>query len=89
MKCYMSLNIKFILQYQFVYTRLSSAHTHTRKFVGVWALDKLVHTNRYSEITYNISLRKRANHTNHSTRDYFQQCNKMLTVQYIGIYWHM
>ena len=25
-----------------------------RKLVGVWALDKLVHTNRYCEITYNI-----------------------------------
>ena len=24
------------------------------KLVGVWALDKLVHTNRYCEITYNI-----------------------------------
>ena len=52
MKCYMSLNIKVISQYQFVCTRLSSAHTPTRKLVG--ALDKLVHTNRYCEITYNI-----------------------------------
>ena len=50
----MSLNIKVISQYQFVCTRLSSAHTPTRKLVGVWALDKLVHTNRYCEITYNI-----------------------------------
>ena len=41
MKCYMLLNIKVISQYQFVCTRLSSAHTPTRKFVGVWALDKL------------------------------------------------
>ena len=47
MKCYISLNIKVISQYQFVCTRLSSAHTPTRKLVGVWALDKLVHTNRY------------------------------------------
>ena len=54
MKCYISLNIKVISQYQFVCTRLSSAHTPTRKLVGVWALDKLVHTNRYCEITYNI-----------------------------------
>ena len=54
MKCNMSLNIKVISQYQFVCTRLSSAHTPTRKLVGVWALDKLVHTNRYCEITYNI-----------------------------------
>ena len=23
-----------------------------------------------------------------ATTDYFQQCNEMLTVQYIGIYWH-
>ena len=52
MKCNMSLNIKVISQYQFVCTRLSSAHTPTRKLVGVWALDKLVHTNRYCEITY-------------------------------------
>ena len=51
-KCYISLNIKVISQYQFVCTRLSSAHTPTRKLVGVWALDKLVHTNRYCEITY-------------------------------------
>ena len=50
MKCNMSLNIKVISQYQFVCTRLSSAHTPTRKLVGVWALDKLVHTNRYCEI---------------------------------------
>ena len=56
MKCNMSLNIKVISQYQFVCTRLSSAHTPTRKLVGVWALDKLVHTNRYCEITYNISV---------------------------------
>ena len=48
------MNIKVISQYQFVCTRLSSAHTPTRKLVGVWALDKLVHTNRYCEITYNI-----------------------------------
>ena len=54
MKCNMSLNIKVISQYQFVCTRLSSAHTPTRKLVGVWALDKLVHTNRYCEITYSI-----------------------------------
>ena len=54
MKCNMSLNIKVISQYQFVCTRLSSAHTPTRKLVGVWALDKLVHTNRYCEITYII-----------------------------------
>ena len=54
MKCYTSLNIKVISQYQFVCTRLSSAHTPIRKLVGVWALDKLVHTNRYCEITYNI-----------------------------------
>ena len=54
MKCYISLNIKVISQYQFVCTRLSSAHTPTRKLAGVWALDKLVHTNRYCEITYNI-----------------------------------
>ena len=56
MKCCISLNIKVISQYQFVCTRLSSAHTPTRKLVGVWALDKLVHTNRYCEITYNINL---------------------------------
>ena len=54
MKCCISLNIKVISQYQFVCTRLSSAHTPTRKLVGVWALDKLVHTNRYCEITYII-----------------------------------
>ena len=54
MKYYISLNIKVISQYQFVCTRLSSAHTPTRELVGVWALDKLVHTNRYCEITYNI-----------------------------------
>ena len=54
MKCCISLNIKVISQYQFVCTRLSSAHTPTRKLVGVWALDELVHTNRYCEITYNI-----------------------------------
>ena len=54
MKCYTSLNIKVISQYQFVCTRLSSAHTPIRKLVGVWALDKLVHTNRYCEITYII-----------------------------------
>ena len=54
MKCYKSLNIKVISQYQFVCTRLSSEHTPTRKLVGVWALDKLVHTNRYCEITYII-----------------------------------
>ena len=54
MKCFISLNIKVISQYQFVCTRLSSAHTPTRKLVGVWALDKLVHTNRYCEITYII-----------------------------------
>ena len=56
MKCCRSLNIKVISQYQFVCTRLSSAHTPTRKLVGVWALYKLVHTNRYCEITYNILL---------------------------------
>ena len=55
MKFYISLNIKVISQYQFVCTRLSSAHTPTRKLVGVWALDKLVHTNRYCEITYIIT----------------------------------
>ena len=54
MKFYISLNIKVISQHQFVCTRLSSAHTPTRKLVSVWALDKLVHTNRYCEITYNI-----------------------------------
>ena len=54
MKFYISLNIKVISQYQFVCTRLSSEHTPTRKLVGVWALDKLVHTNRYYEITYII-----------------------------------
>ena len=54
MKFYISLNIKVISQYQFVCTRLSSAHTPTRKLVGVLALDKLVHTNRYCEITYDI-----------------------------------
>ena len=51
MKFYISLNIKVISQYQFVCTRFSSAHTPTRKLVGVWALDKLVHTNRYCEIS--------------------------------------
>ena len=56
MKCFISLNIKVISQYQFVCTRLSSAHTPTRKLVGVWALDKLVHTNRYCEITYSMGL---------------------------------
>ena len=50
------MNIKVISQYQFVWTRLSSAHTPTRKLVGVWVLDKLVHTNRYCEITFNIFL---------------------------------
>ena len=54
MKCFISLNIKVISQYQFVCTRLSSAHTPTRKLVGVWALEKLVHTNRYCEITLYI-----------------------------------
>ena len=52
MKCYTSLNIKVISQYQFVCTRLSSAHTPTRQLVGVWALDKLVHTNRYYRNKY-------------------------------------
>ena len=41
-KCYISLNIKVISQYQFVCTCLSSAHTPTCKLVGVWALEKLV-----------------------------------------------
>ena len=68
MKCYTSLNIKVISQYQFVCTRLSSAHTPTRKLVGVWALDKLVHTNRYREIIYNT-------HTYHvSTYCFFLRC---------------
>ena len=52
MKCYISLNIEVISQHQFVCSRFSSAHTPTRKLVSVWALDKLVHTNRLCEITY-------------------------------------
>ena len=55
MKCYISLNIKVISQYQFVCTRLSSAHTPTCKLVGVWALDKLVHTNRYCEFYHSFA----------------------------------
>ena len=43
------MNTKIISQYQFVCTRLSSAHTPTHKLVVVWAFDKLVHTNRYCE----------------------------------------
>ena len=38
-----------------VCTRLSSAHTPTRKLVGVWALNKLVHTNRYCDL-YNTNV---------------------------------
>ena len=39
--------MKVISQYQFVCTRLSSEHIPTRKIVGVWANNKLVHTNQY------------------------------------------
>ena len=43
----LNINIKVISQYQFVCTHLSSKHTHTSKIVGVWANNKLVHTNQY------------------------------------------
>ena len=35
MKCYTSLNIKVISQYQFVCTLLSSVHSPTRKLMGL------------------------------------------------------
>ena len=51
---YITLIIKVISQYRSVCTCLSSEQSSTRKLVCVWALDKLVHTNRYCEITYHI-----------------------------------
>ena len=71
-------------------------HSLTRKFVFLGNI-VLIHRYMFSFVLSHvfwivrISLINNIKHeasSNHSTTDYFQQCNKMLTVQYISIYWH-
>ena len=90
-QCVVKTTISFVAIFQ---KTNKQKHSLTRKFVFLGNI-VLIHRYMFSFVLSHvfwivrISLINNIKHeasSNHSTTDYFQQCNKMLTVQYISIY---